>query len=860
MHANERRPDTGRPSGAHRAEAGKPHEDSNTGSRVEVLPVQPDNIAAVLKELNAWRIWTGTPRPGSFTRAGHPKLNKAPRRPIAPYPLIHAGDQAPYTFEQTVQAYSNGSGAHGISFALPQVGHLIDIVAVDLDGVRNPDTGEIDEWAMQMVRDLDTYTEVSPSGEGLRMFLLGELPGGVINNHGQGIEVYTSQDKLPHITVTGHLLEGTPREVREIETAALQAIVEPFRTSKTDTPPPGGTDLPKTPPARPEFVPAVEDLPISEDFKAFLRDITHSPSRSGDQSRSGHLFAVTVAMLGKGMDPDVAHWVLMESDALELALDKRKGNPRNAEQYLWNTVCNAAKDVRGPAGPEEFENLGEAPPTGDDWPELMPLDRGAPARLPVHLWPELLRDYATEAAAETETPVELPAMLALGVIATAAQRLVNVEIKPGFSEPIGIYTAVALPPATRKSSEFKRALAPLVQWESDRRVLLESERRIAESKLKTHEARISKLRRKAVDKDDEHEAQKLEAKIAELELAAPIVPPQHRVFSSDVTTEHLATMMAENNEVLAVIASEGGIFETMAGRYSSGVANIDLYLAAYTGDAVRVDRGSKPAVMLNDPRLTMVLTVQPDVLQQLAIKPGFKGRGLIGRVLYAVPPSNLGTRTGKGRPATGGTLAKYSNLVRELLDMASVTKTPPAKLPLSPEAHDAWYRFSQEIEAQLGSGGRFAHCTDWAGKIAGTTARIAALFHFARHGVEGVNPSISRQDMDAAIDTARALSTHALAVFDEMQLDQTTADAKAILQWWRGRAERSGEMEFTEREVYRSLQHRFQRARDMKEPLAVLVERGYARRMTKQGKVGRGSPTVLFNPAALATGAEGGNA
>src|SRR4028118_615996 len=38
---------------------------------------------------------------------------------------------------------------------------------IDLDGVRDPETGNIDPRALEIVREYDSYTEVSPSGKGL---------------------------------------------------------------------------------------------------------------------------------------------------------------------------------------------------------------------------------------------------------------------------------------------------------------------------------------------------------------------------------------------------------------------------------------------------------------------------------------------------------------------------------------------------------------------------------------------------------------------------------------------------------------------------------------------------------------------
>lgn len=110
------------------------------------------------------------------------------------------------TFNQAVSAYQNGGGYAGIGFAL----NGPPFIGVDLDDSVNPETGTIEMWAWEIVEALDTYAEVSPSGTGLRMFLLGELPPG--RRRKGKIEVY---DSGRYLTVTGHHVEGTPRRIME---------------------------------------------------------------------------------------------------------------------------------------------------------------------------------------------------------------------------------------------------------------------------------------------------------------------------------------------------------------------------------------------------------------------------------------------------------------------------------------------------------------------------------------------------------------------------------------------------------------------------------------------------------------------
>ena len=92
------------------------------------------------------------------------------------------------------------------------VGIMTDssFVGFDLDGCRNPLTGEIKEWAQRIIDALGTYTEITPSGYGVRVYALGQLPDGarrfsIATSVGfgdkVGIECYS--DKR-YFTVTGN--------------------------------------------------------------------------------------------------------------------------------------------------------------------------------------------------------------------------------------------------------------------------------------------------------------------------------------------------------------------------------------------------------------------------------------------------------------------------------------------------------------------------------------------------------------------------------------------------------------------------------------------------------------------------------
>jgi len=91
------------------------------------------------------------------------------------------------------------------------------IAGVDLDDCLS-DAGELAPWAREIVTQLDSYTEVSPSGRGVHVLVRGALPGG--RRRHRKIEMY---DRDRYLCVTGRRVTGTPRTIEE-RTVALAAL------------------------------------------------------------------------------------------------------------------------------------------------------------------------------------------------------------------------------------------------------------------------------------------------------------------------------------------------------------------------------------------------------------------------------------------------------------------------------------------------------------------------------------------------------------------------------------------------------------------------------------------------------------
>lgn len=472
--------------------------------------------------------------------------------------------------------------------------------------------------------------------------------------------------------------------------------------------------------------------------------------------------------------------------------------------------------------------LKPAEPPPEDWPELVPLDAPNLPRLDLAHLPGWAGDYVRALSAATETPPELAAGMVLVTCATAAARRLRVMVKPGYFELCNLWTVVALLPGNRKSTVQSAATAPLLAWERDQAAIMEPEIKRIASERKTMEARAKEARNKAAKAKDPNTAKEQAREAADLEADLPEVPHPPQLWTSDATPERLGSLLAEHGECMAWLSSEGGIFDMLQGRYSNGIPNLDLVLKAHSGDPERVDRGSRPPVYLRSPRLSIGLSPQPDVLRGLAAKPGFRGRGLLGRFLYLLPPSPLGYRTLDSVPVPEGVRDAYAKGIRAMLDWEPADDKHGDELPhllrLSNEAYLEWHDFAQAIEEKMRPGGDMEHFTDWAGKAPGAAARLAGVLHGIRHAHgKPWEATITAETVNAALEIMAVITRHSLAALDMMGADPTIAAARLVWDWIeRGRLAR-----FTVREAFNALRGTFPRVSMLRDALEALEERGY---------------------------------
>ncbi|MEU9516614.1 DUF3987 domain-containing protein [Micromonospora sp. NPDC048169] len=470
--------------------------------------------------------------------------------------------------------------------------------------------------------------------------------------------------------------------------------------------------------------------------------------------------------------------------------------------------------------------------------DRIPLPEGV-GRYPAALWTFV--DAVTEAL---QVPRDMLFLLVLSVLSTASGGRWRVRVAPDWTETLSIYAVGIMESGERKSASIKAAAAPLYRFEAaikaERGPVIAEKRALRDLRA----ADVERLKREALKgKVDEGEYIK-----AVQALDEAIVPAMPQLLADDVTPEKLGGLMSEQGGRMGVMSAEGGVFAILAGRYSGGQPNIDLFLKAHAGDPTRVDRTSRPPLDIPEPFLAVGLTIQPAILEGLAETRVFRGSGLLARFLYAMPRTIMGRRNLDPEPVPADVTEAYDQGVQRLADVAWSAEDV-AELTLSTEAATLLRAYREDHEPRLDPEyGDLAHVADWGSKLPGHLVRIAALFTLFTNAHATL---ITGEAMAAAIDLEPYLVDHAKTAFDTIGGRRSRNSRPAKLLAWirRNRVER-----FTLREAQRGVQGQawVDSADDVREVVLDLEDFGWVRRTAEPKRAGRGRPSERYdvNPEA----------
>ena len=164
----------------------------------------PDNIPQEMKELPRWVLFT------LFENMYSKRLEKLPWSINGKMADI-TKPETWTTFERALTVLQKNKTYRGLGFVLGD-----GIFGIDLDHVISED-GVMEPWAEEIIRMMDSYTELSPSGTGVHIYARGKIPPKDRKNG--KVEMY---DERRYFTVTGNVYgELKPLAERTKEAAAV---------------------------------------------------------------------------------------------------------------------------------------------------------------------------------------------------------------------------------------------------------------------------------------------------------------------------------------------------------------------------------------------------------------------------------------------------------------------------------------------------------------------------------------------------------------------------------------------------------------------------------------------------------------
>ena len=426
---------------------------------------------------------------------------------------------------------------------------------------------------------------------------------------------------------------------------------------------------------------------------------------------------------------------------------------------------------------------------------------------PLDAMPVAMAGMIASVARCERVPVALPAVCALGVVSAAIGAGLEVASGPNRVTRGNIYLLSSAESGSGKSETFRIIAAPLTTHEQAAIEIWRQKTspQIA-SEIRVIDKEVAALERKAAKAQDPLERERLRGELEfklcrKDELTRSGAMPC--IIAQDVTTERLAVLLRDHHETaFSASADARKLVDNLLGRYNPGkTTDESLYLSAYSGDRVRVDRQGRDAVVLNRPCLALCWFIQPDLLATLLDEQSLSASGFLPRLLIC--HTNAAPRRIEGEPPSLSESIRtaWANLIDDLLANFHAADKPFC-ITATPEAEKVFINFHNGIVDRRASD--LADVGAFAARYAENAYRVGVVLHAAQWG-----SAASREQLSAetATNAVRLVEWFAASQLDILAKGRRTAAAKLedeVLELIEANRQRRGQEATTAREVHRA--------------------------------------------------------
>jgi hypothetical protein len=473
---------------------------------------------------------------------------------------------------------------------------------------------------------------------------------------------------------------------------------------------------------------------------------------------------------------------------------------RRAIAEVQPVPVSAVPDLHAPPPPRVSKSVTMLPAedTADE-PEASPF--------PVDALPPALAGIIAAVSHSERVPLALPAVCALGVASAAIGAGLEVASGPNRVTRANLHLLASAESGSGKSETFRLIAAPLLDHQ---RRLLETWRLKTspqlQSEIRVLDKEIATLERKAAKSGDPMERDRmlgeLEFKLARKDdLARRAAMPC--IIAQDVTTERLAVLLRDNREVVfSASADARKLVDNLLGRYNPGkTTDESLYLSAYSGDFVRVDRQGRDTVVLNKPCLALCWFIQPDLLGTMLDEQSLSVSGFLPRLLVCHTNAAPRRIEGEVQVLSDSVRNQWTQLIADLLATFHAAGKPQCTTP-TPEALAVLTGFHNRIvdrrTADLADVGAFA------ARYAENAWRLSVVLHAARWAGDAGNEPLA---VETAANAVRIVEWFAASQLDILARGRHQAASKVedeVLELLATTLQRKAQDFTTAREVHRA--------------------------------------------------------
>lgn len=399
-------------------------------------------------------------------------------------------------------------------------------------------------------------------------------------------------------------------------------------------------------------------------------------------------------------------------------------------------------------------------------PQELPVDEEDEAELfPIGLFPQRLQQVIEGIAGPLGCPTDSVGGLMLAMASVGIGYTRTILLEHDWTEIASIYYVLVAYPGEGKSPILKKLAAPMYEWQRAQQEAYKSNLEDYKIAKQKHEADLEKG----------------------LESAAPIKPKFPHIFTTDVTTEKLASILNDQPRGVALLQDELVALIKGMNQYKGGQGrDRQFYLEAWSGGVVKADRKNDPdPILVYNPFITILGGIQPEMLGALRDEMG-REDGFVHRFLFSCPSPRVLLPWGEKKADPSHTIY-WKSVFQKLTTLSQHIDSDGTMRPWlclrTPEAEAVWKQWYDQRAVKINKQERQTRAVSF--KNIGYAARLSLIMQMLRWATDEsqTNQAIEPESVQAGCWLADYFTSQYQLVYEKLHTKPDDIKSTELLEW-----------------------------------------------------------------------------